>query len=304
MKLFIIITILCLIIITYYFYQIDGFTNRLDPDINQKYQKFVSFYNPFLVSWEKAIITSIGLETPIQPLTSPSQVSKASFQQPTRTEINQHIQKLSTTLGKSFPPMTDSLPDMIQSDMIEDLLKNIPMKSSIYKNALDWMNDGFETAQQQLQAMKKQPEGFDVMDKYHTIEPFDDCSQMTKCLDAHEKARDAAKIQKEKDRQDAFGRVLDKINNDLQLQSATQKNQELVKKSKIIQEQAQSGELLGQINLAGNEDPKTHYVLPSGANYLEDMERNDPVKYNSYKENDKQAFYTAQYINDINRNLR
>jgi len=150
----------------------------------------------------------------------------------------------------------------------------------------------------------KKPEGFDVMDKYHTIEPFDDCSKISKCLDAREEARDAAKIQKEKDRQNKFGSALDEFNNDIKLQEAAQKNQELVKKAKIIQEQAQSGELLGQMNLAGNEDPRTHYVLPPGANYFEDMERNEPEKYNSYKENNKQAFFLAQYANDINRNLR
>ena len=297
MKLFIII-IVCLIIITYYFYRIDGFAN-MEPDITQKYQKFISFYNPFLVSWEKAIITSIGLDTPVQPLTSPSQVSTSTFQQPTKTEMNQYIQKLIKKMEKPFPLLTEPLPDMIDSDKMEEIMKNIPMKPSIYKNALDWMNNGLETAQQQLQAMKK-PEGFDVMDKYHMVESFEDCSQISKCLDA----RDAAQRQKEKDRQNEFGKALDECNNDAELQAALQKNQELVKKAKVIQDQAQSGELLSQMNLAGNEDPNTHYVLPKGANYLEDMERDDPEKYNSYKENNKQAFYMAQYTNDINRNLR
>ena len=297
MKLFIIIVV-CLIIITYYFYQIDGFTN-IEPDIAQKYQKFISFYNPFLVSWEKAIITSIGLDTPVQPLTSPSQVSKASFTQPSRAEMNQYIQKLIKTMGKPLPLLTDPLPDTINPDMIEGIMNTIPMKSSIYKNALDWMNNGLETAQQELQAMKKQPEGFDDTGKYHTVESFEDCSQISKCLDA----REAAKMQKEKDRQNEFGRALDECNNNVELQGALQKNQELVKKAKIIQDQAQSGDLLNQMNLGGK-DPKTYYVLPKGAKYLEDMERDDPEKYNSYKENDKQSFYMAQYTNDINRNLR
>jgi len=303
MKLFIII-IVCLIIITYYFYQIDGFTNKLEPDISQKYQKFISFYNPFLVSWEKAIITSIGLDTPIQPLTSPSQVSKASFTQPSKTEMNQYIQKLIKKMGKPFPLLTEPLPDMIDPDRIEEIMMNIPMKSSIYKNALNWMNNGLETAQQQLDAMKKQPEGFDDTSKYHMIESFEDCSQISKCLDAREEARVAAKIQQEKDSQNKFGQALDECNNDVELQAALQKNQELVKKAKMIQDQAQSGELLSQMNLGGNEDPKTHYVLPPGANYLDDMERYEPEKYNSYKENNKQAFFMAQYTNDINRNLR
>lgn len=296
MKLLIII-IVCLIIITYYFYQIDGFAN-MEPDITKKYQKFISFYNPFLVSWEKAIITSIGLDTPIQPLTSPSQVSKASFTQPSKTEMNQYIQTLIKKMKKPLPLLTEPLPDTIDSDMIEEIMKNIPMKPSIYKNALDWMNNGLETAQQQLDAMKK-PEGFDVMDKYHMVESFEDCSKISKCLDA----REEAKIQKEKDRQNEFGKALDKCNNDAELQASLQKNQELVKKAKVIQDQAQSGELLGKMNLGGNEEP-SYYVLPKGANYLEDMERDDPVKYNNYKENNKQAFYLAQYTNDINRNLR
>lgn len=230
MKILIIIIILCIIGL-YYFNQIDGFQNKLDPEIAKKYQKFVAFYNPFLVSWEKAIITSIGLETPVKPLTSPSQVSNASFTQPSKAEINQYIQKMAKKMEKPFPPMTDPLPDHIEPEMIEEVLKNIPMKPSIYKNAIDWMNHGLETAQQQLDAMKK-PEGFDVMDKYHMIEPFDNCSEISKCLDAREEAREAAKIQKEKERQDKFGSLLDEFNNDTTLQLAAQKNQELVKKSK------------------------------------------------------------------------
>ena len=97
---------------------------------------------------------------------------------------------------------------------------------------------------------------------------------------------------------------MDECNNDVELQASLQKNQELVKKAKIIQDQAQSGELLSQMNLGGNEEPAAQYVLPKGAHYLDDMERDDPEKYNSYKENNKQAFYLAQYTNDINRNLR
>jgi hypothetical protein len=299
MKILIIIIILC-IIGFYYFNKIEGFVSKLDPEIAQKYQKFISFYNPFLVSWEKAIITSIGLDTPVKELTSPSQVSKASFTQPSKAEMNQYIQKMTKKMEKPFPPITEPLPDNIEPDMIEEVIKNIPMKPAIYRNALNWMNRGLEEAQQQLQAMKKQPEGFDDTSKYYMIESFEDCSQISKCLDA----RDAAKAQKEKERQNKFGSALDEFNNDIELQASLQKNQELVKKAKIIQEQAQSGELLGQMNLGGDKEPKTRYVLPKGARYLEDMERDDPEKYNSYKENDKQAFYMAQYTNDINRNLR
>ena len=298
MKILIIISILCIIGL-YYFNQTDGFVSKLDPEIAQKYQKFISFYNPFLVSWEKGIITSIGLDTPVKELTSPSQVSNASFTKPSKAEMNQYIQKMIKKMEKPFPPITEPLPENIEPDMIEEVIKNIPMKPAIYRNALNWMNSGLEEAQQQLQAMKK-PEGFDDTSKYYMIESFEDCSQISKCLDA----RDAANVQKEKDRQNKFGSALDEFNNDIELQASLQKNHELVKKAKIIQDQAQSGELLNQMNLGGDKEPKIRYVLPKGARYLEDMERDDPEKYNSYKENDKQAFYMAQYTNDINRNLR
>ena len=60
-------------------------------------------------------------------------------------------------------------------------------------------------------------------------------------------------------------------------------NENLVKKSKDIQNQAQSGDLLN--SKAKSNEPKIVYTLPPGANALADLESSDPATYQEYKTN-------------------
>ena len=47
--------------------QVDGFED-VDPVVQEKYKKFVAFYNPFQDNWKKAVVSSSASEVEIQPL--------------------------------------------------------------------------------------------------------------------------------------------------------------------------------------------------------------------------------------------
>ena len=310
MKILIIISI-CIIAL-YYFYQTEGFEDMepIDPTLTEKYNTFISFYNPFLINWEKAIVTSIGLDTPVQPLTDPSQVSSgASFQTPTRVEINAYIQKLEKTLGKSFPPVTDALPSTLDANVINEINQHISMEPSIYQNALQWMNTSLSAAHAQLDGLKKSPEGFDVMDKYQQIEPFDNCEEYAKCMSDPEvvskiaAAQNEQQLKKENEKRKAFENKLDKINNDSTVQSEAAKNEALIQKSKEIEAQAKSGALLNQFNLSNNDDSLSHFIKPSGVHKLEDMKKNNPKEYETNEKNNGQILALGTLLNSISNTV-
>lgn len=310
MKILIIISI-CIITL-YYFCQTEGFEDLdpIDPTLTEKYNKFVSFYNPLMINWEKAIVTSIGLDTPVKPLTDPSQVgSGSSFQAPTRIEINAYIQKLEKTLGKPFPPVTDALPSTLDTKVINEINKRIPMDPSVYQNALQWMNTGLSAAQEQLNAMKKSPEGFDVMDKYQKIEPFDNCEEYAKCMSDPEVASKIAaaqseqQLKKEREKRKALEEKLDKINNNATVQSEAAKNEALIKKSKEIEAQAKSGALLNQFNLTNNDDSLSHFVKPRGVNKLENMKKNNPKEYAANEKNNGKMLGLGTLFNSISNTI-
>lgn len=315
MKILIIISIFCIVAL-YYLCQTEGFENPIDPlpidpQLIKKYATFVAFYNPFLINWEKAIVTSIGLDTPVKELTDPSQVgsSSASFTGPTRAEMNTYIQKLEKTLNKPFPLITDALPTTLNSTMITELDKRVSMDPSVYQNALQWMNASLSAAHAQMDAMKKSPEGFDVMDKYQLIEDFDNCDQYTKCMSDPEvvskiaAAQSEQQIKKEKERRKVFENQLDTINNNSKIQSEASKNNALIQKSKEVEAQAKSGDLLNQFNLSNNDDSLSHFVKPSGVNKLENMKKNNPKQYAENEKNNGQMLGVATLLNSISNTL-
>ena len=301
MKVLIIISIFCIIVL-YYICQTEGFEDIIDPSLIEKYTKFVSFYNPFLVNWEKAIVTSIALDTPIQPLTDPSQVGSkvAPFKGPTRVEINTYIQKLEKTLNKPFPLVTDPLPSTLDVNIINQMNQRISMDPSSYQNALQWMNNSLSEAHKQMNALKKSPEGFDVMDKYQVIEHFDNCAEYSKCMDVYNEQQ----IKKEKDRRKQLEDKLNKINSDSTIQREAKKNQELIKKSKEIEEQAKSGGLLNQFNLSNNDDSLSHFVRPSGVDKLANMKKNNPNQYKKNEKENGQFLALGTLLNSISNTIR
>lgn len=303
MKILIIISIFCVIVL-YYLCQTEGFENPaipIDPGLIEKYNKFVAFYNPFLINWEKAIVTSIALDTPIKPLTDPSQIGSkvASFKGPNRVEINAYIQKLGKTLNKTFPPVTDPLPSTLDANMINEINQRIPMEPSSYQNALQWMNNSLSEAHKQMNALKKSPEGFDVMDKYQLIEDFDNCAEYSKCMDVYNEQQ----IKKEKEKIKVFENKLDNINQNSMIQREAKKNQELIKKSKEVESQAMSGDLLNQFNLTNNDDSLSHFIKPSGVNKLRDMKKNNPKQYQTNEKDNRQILELGTLLNSISNTI-
>ena len=86
------------------------------------------------------------------------------------------------------------------------------------------------------------------------------------------------------------------------LQQAWQRNQELVAKSKEIQNQAQSGELMKQVNI---NDPHYYapYQMPPGSDNLKNIQQNNPSRYNDLKQNYSQWFQIKSLIDQINGSL-
>ena len=297
--------------VLYYLCQTEGFENPIDPLLQKKYAAFVAFYNPFLINWEKAIITSIGLDTPVKALTDPSQVGSgsASFKAPSRVEMNSYIQKLEKTLNKSFPLVTDALPSTLDSTMITELPQRISMDPVMYQNALQWMNASLSAAHQEMEAMKKSPEGFDVMDKYQLIEDFDNCAEYSKCMSDPEvvskiaAAQSEQQLKKEKEKRNVLENKLDTINNNSMIQSEAKKNIALIKKSKEIEAQAKSGDLMNQFNLSNNDDSLSHFVKPSGVNKLANMKKNNPKQYAENEKKNGQMMGLATLLNSISNTL-
>lgn len=310
MKILIIISIFCVFVL-YYLYQTEGFEDPIDPLLQKKYATFVAFYNPFLINWEKAIVTSIGLDTPIKALTDPSQIgsASASFTGPTRAEMNTYIQKLEKTLNKPFPAITDALPTTLNSMLITELEKRVSMDPSSYQNALQWMNVSLSAAHAQMDAMKKSPEGFDVMDKYQLIEDFDNCAEYTKCMSDPEvvskiaAAQSEQQLKKEKERRKVFENKLDNINNNSMIQSEAKKNIALIQKSKEIEAQAKSGDLMNQFNLSNNDDSLSHFIKPIGVDKLANMKKYNPKQYAENEKKNGQMLGVGTLLNSISNTL-
>lgn len=77
-----------------------------------------------------------------------------------------------------------------------------------------------------------------------------------------------------------------------------------MQKSQDIQNQAQSGELLNQVNIPGVTGvPAKKYDLPAGASALQQMQQADPDKYNQLKNNYSMWFGLKQIMEQINGSL-
>lgn len=284
----------------------EGFnaTNKdeLDPTLIKDYTTFSQFYNSFLQNWQNAIVTSIASDTQQSPLNSPSDQSSATAtaQQPSEQEINAYITTLSQQLNQPLPLITKSLPAQIDNKLFPELFKILPKDSAPYKNALEWMNNHLQKSHANLGAALQG----------QAIEPFDNmCQDLSQCLANNPQiiqqivdAQQKSEKQEQKSQQQEISKILQLFNTDTTLQTAQQLNQELVKKSQDIQNQAQSGELFNQINVPGSKT-QTTYSLPPGANALSQLQQSDPQKYKEYKNNYSKWFTIKQLMENINSTL-
>jgi len=254
----------------------------LDPTFLTKYNKFMKFYNTFMENWTKSIITSMNTDAPVQASTSEN---TGSPPQPTIEQMNQYIQKLNKK-DKTFPPITELLPEIKTTDDLNKL--QLPKKAEPFKIALEWMNTNLSKA---LGSMPTLVQGFvDIMRGYH-VEGFKDadiCQQITSCQEA--KNEQNVVVQKDMEK------VFDEFD---KLEPMLQKNQELIVKSKEIQDKAQNGTLLPKA-------PPTPspYRLPSGSDKLQKMKQDNPEKYKEYEKNYGPFVAMKQSFDGINSVLR
>jgi hypothetical protein len=111
-------------------------------------------------------------------------------------------------------------------------------------------------------------------------------------------------IKKEKDRRKQLEDKLNKINSDSTIQREAKKNQELIRKSKEIEEQAKSGDLLNQFNLSDNDDSLSHFVRPSGVDKLANMKKNNPNQYKKNEKENGQFLALGTLLNSISNSIR
>lgn len=275
----------------------------LNPLFVEQYQKYIEFHNRFMKNWEKAIVTSVQLEKP-----APSE-SSSSPPPPSRNELNEYITILSNKKDTLFPQITDQLPSTVSSNSLVQYKNIIPIDSTPYLYALEWMNQQLSDSQKDLGPALK-GEGFRGSTSFR-VEGFDNnmCQDLSQCFANNpELIAQLLKAQKDAEEKQSISLQeelivrLKKINDDKKIQNALKQNQELVEKSENIQKQAQSGELLSQLNIPS--EPSVPYQLPPGTNALNDLEKNDPEKYKEYSKNYKQFMDMKNLMSQINNNLR
>ena len=87
-----------------------------------------------------------------------------------------------------------------------------------------------------------------------------------------------------------------------ELSQAFGENTILMEKAQDIQNQAQSGELLNQVNVPGGNTIAT-YQMPAGASNMSDMKQNNPERYNELKTNYSQWYSLKSMLDNINAYL-
>jgi hypothetical protein len=271
----------------------------VSSEVKKEYQTFRTFYEAFLTSWREALITADSLQ----------KSSPTAGKTPSDTELNALVDKLSTTLGKTLPILpTTPLPAAIET--LEDiersqLLKRIPASSQPYMDALEWMNQQFIKAQQEL---NKALQGGAVP----SMEGFagkESCAEISTCFKENpDLVRQLLAAQQEE-----AGQRLEQIQRELlqrfqqfqqpRLRSAFELNERLRQQAKETQRKAQSGEWIKDVRIPGSErtDPK---LVPPPGTTLEELRQSNPERYAEYQRSQSSLFSVKQLLEQINRNLR
>jgi hypothetical protein len=283
----------------------EGFEDiALNPETIQGYNNFLSFYNPFCTSWDKAITSSAASEIPQQPLTDPSQVSDSgsgSAPPISADQKAQYIKKLSQDLKQDFPPICPQLPATLNSSNLAQVIEQVPNDTQPFVNALNWINGQLQKSQANLgSALQGQPQ---------STEGFEDCQDIAQCLlNNPELLQELAIGISEQNalpivqQQEQLMAKMAPFFGTPQLSQAFGLNTILMEKAQEIQNQAQSGQLVNQINVPGG-NTVTQYQKPPGANNMNDMKQNNPDRYNELKQNYSQWFTLKSMLDSINANL-
>lgn len=306
----------CIIMYTLFFSCIkEGFEDTNTNDTNdtnenkEKYKKFSVFYNTFLDTWEKTIVTSIGLDKPQEASQeSPKKpISSLKPDTPTRTEINQYINKLSKTLGP-LPPLTDPLPERTDFKDVSTIMPLIPKDPKPFQNALDWVNSKIEESHEKLKSSLKGEHfmnfdmnfesfttQFDTLEKFVENDTNDTCQKIANCPQVEKCMKQKQMVDKK-----TFFTLLDTFLTNEPLMKASEKNETLMAESKKIENQAKSGDLLSKLDLPSD---TVTYELPKGSDKLSKMKNSDPEKYKKLKSDSGSLFDLKQMFEQINSTL-
>lgn len=273
---------------------------QLDPDLATAYHQFATtVYNPFLATWQKAIVSAISAEQPQQPLTSPSQISSSSAKPtvPPQKDMNAYIANLSQKLGKSLPNITDPLPEAMDITTFPAIAPRIPKDPAPYTNALTWMNQQLTEAQAKLQSALKG-------ESFMNLEGFDHqtCQDLSQCFQDNPELIRQCGAALQKQGQQEQSQVLDQIKQFMKNKEfvrAQKTNKDLVQQAKKIEDQAKSGDLLNQMNLPA--EPGIKYTLPEGSDKLKKM---DYAQQKAVKDAAPSMFSLKTMMDQINANLR
>jgi len=271
--------------------------NELSLKTIQSYNSFLSFYNPFCNNWKKAIQSSVASEIPQTPLTNPSQFNTNITPQISDTDLDAYIIDLSHKLSKQFPPICKSMPPNITAETLSEITDMIPNDSVPFQNALSWMNNQLEESHTNLgNALKG-----------YTYEHFADvCQNISSCIATNPQIIDEIKqelkekqISNQKIQEEALVNKIAKIIDNTALLNSLNANKSLFDKSQKIQDQAQSGELLNQINIPGGKT-ETKYDMPPGSNNLATIQQTNPERYAELKNNYGGWFQLKTMLEQIN----
>jgi hypothetical protein len=276
----------------------EGFVvQTLQPETVRMYKEFVSFFNPFLANWEKAITTAVGLERP-----APTESSE-SPPVPTRAELNQYITLLSQKLDANLPLLRDPLPEELTPSFLVEF-SELLSASYEYQRAIDWMNQKIKESHAELDKTMK-GEGFHV----EGFSPSEQtCADVVECIEKNPqllerlaKAQNQQAEKKSASQQDVLIQQMGQILGNGGISSALSQNTSLLAKSDKIQNQASSGELLPA---PSKEDPSPPVILPDGANKLDELKKKNPAQYSELKKNNTQLVEMKNLFDQINRSLR
>lgn len=292
----ILLVLLFILIILRLFVVKEGF--ELKQKTLEDYDKYIQFYNPFMVNWKKAIVSAIAMNTPQEPLTDPSEKSSNKVELPSDDEMNLYISKLSKDMGKPFPPVTDPIPDDIDYDTLVERIPMIKSDPSAYINALDWMNSHLQESQDKLKSALKG----------NSVENFEDqCEDISACLannpDLIKKIIQAQKDNEQNEmllNEDLISQNVTSFLND-KLKSSAEMNSTLVENAKKVQNDAKSGKMLDQLDLP--KEDEISFEIPKGGDKLSKMKESNPDKYNKLEEKNSMWFSIKQLLEEINNGL-
>jgi hypothetical protein len=86
------------------------------------------------------------------------------------------------------------------------------------------------------------------------------------------------------------------------LESEAKRNAELVSNAEKVKNDAQSGEILNQIDIPEDEN-EVSFEMPPGGDLLKNLKNSDPKKYNELKKSGGPWFIIKQLFEDINATI-